>query len=184
MPTFGSQYFFVIAQRPGGPYANLVTVAPICTLEGAPIDPAEFRNYGLVFWRITGRELFPIEPGTLIVGAVEPSTVADAEHEYRLQPESVRLPAQDELLEILSLSSPVFTHPRDVLLEQSISVERPVAPVVLVRGSEAVFGFFRTEHQPLQDSIELSFSALGKELMSAGAKIGHSAPRERGSAAE
>jgi len=169
MPKVGSQYIFVVAQYPGGPASNLVTLAPLAGLDGLAVNPDEFLSHGLVFWRLTGRESFRVEPGLLIVGSLESATVHPAEHSFRIQSESAREPDPGELIEVISFPGTVISHPRDLLLDTGSPLERPPAPNVMVHGQGSVYGVFRTECQPPIDGehyFEVTFYAAAPELFS------------------
>jgi hypothetical protein len=167
MPTIGSQYIFAVAQRPGGPASNLVTLAPLAGLDGSEVNPSDFPSHGLVFWRLNGRESFLVEPGLLIVGSLDSAPVSPAEHAYRIQSESAREPDVGELIELLSFPGTTISHPRDVLLGGQHTLDRPPAQTVMVKGQNSIYGFFRTDSKAVFDEgqhFEVNLSAVGTDL--------------------
>jgi hypothetical protein len=168
MAQTGISYIFVVAQRPGGPNSNLATVAPLCSLDGTPLDSSDFPAYGLAFWHVSDQEAGLAEPGNLVIASLVPATSRDADHEFRLKSETVRAPDASTLIEVIpSFQDLPISHPRDVILRGAIAFERPTAPFVVVEGHTAVFGLYKSTSVPTYSDAsgyDVSFAAAEPDI--------------------
>lgn len=154
-----AQLPFEVPANDGGPVFTFGTLVPLILEDASLAEPEDFPNNGLVWWMLRPGALAFAEPGRLVAGVLEPAQRQESDNPdkavYQINRESVEPVKEDDLVEILTISTPAVRSPRDLLSgQQLISLDHPPASTVLVRWNGFLYGPLRASSTPARSSNE------------------------------
>ena len=156
MEHLGKKIILSIAQSPfehtgeSGATNVFATLVPLISASGELLDQLEFPDRGLVFWMVRGAAERYTNPGRLIAGRLESAVRKDRDH-YQLAPDSVDVASPSDLIEILDFDSVALRVVRDLVnTDNTLILDHPPTPLVLVRWRGDIYGPFKTETAPGQ----------------------------------
>jgi hypothetical protein len=133
-----------VAQLPGGPKGNLVSLAPVCTLDGQPVQPWDFPSPGLVFWEINDedRYLNP-HPGMLLVARLSAGSLPNNDFSmlYHVEKGEVDTPKAEEVIEIVFSPDDLSADPALLFASHPVvSLDHPPCPNLILSSPTRAYG--------------------------------------------
>src|SRR5579862_9727055 len=136
-----------VAQQPFDNGGNrFATLVPLVWADGTPVNRADFRNTGLVWWKVPDG-FQRTDSGRLLSGGIEPAPAWDDSPDksrFQVKYEVTDVPRADEVLEIIEINDPMVSEPKDLLARgTSIEMDHPPTAICLVRLGDTVYGPMR-----------------------------------------
>jgi hypothetical protein len=130
---------------------RFATLVPLLWVDGTPVNRSDFRNNGLVWWKVP-EGYQRADPGRLMAEHIEPAPAWDNTSDksrFQARYEVTDVPRADEVLEIIDINDPLVLEPKDMLARgTSIDLDHPPTAICLVRFGGHVYGPMRANATP------------------------------------
>jgi hypothetical protein len=154
-PLLEKQFFFAVAQRPGGQYGRRVSLIPLCDGAGKATSVDQFPTRGLVLWVLDEDQLsreWP--PGEIVTAKLEPKSW-NGKHHYTVVSTSVARAGLD-LAEIIETETITSDGPRRLVTQTLLLDHPPAKNLIVLTPDRAWLGF--EPHGVAQEGTSYRFS--------------------------